>query len=138
MTDQPKKAQAPARSPANSSWRDMIDREIHDIGNMTRTRTDTEVRDDRRDPSIFHEFVSNPRKDLFGLALSGGGIRSATFNLGFLQGLYDLKLLGAFDYLSTVSGGGYIGAFWSAWRSRNGDDSREVAGSFPTAKPGEA
>ncbi|AHF00018.1 patatin-like phospholipase domain-containing protein [Thioalkalivibrio paradoxus] len=46
-----------------------------------------------------------------GLALSGGGIRSATFALGVLQGLARRRHLGAIDYLSTVSGGGYIGAF---------------------------
>src|SRR5262249_12040427 len=40
---------------------------------------------------------------LAGLALSGGGIRSATFALGVLQGLADLKILSRFDYLSTVS-----------------------------------
>jgi hypothetical protein len=45
-----------------------------------------------------------------GLALSGGGIRSATFNLGVLQALAQLDILRRFDYLSTVSGGGYIGA----------------------------
>lgn len=53
-----------------------------------------------------------------GLALSGGGIRSATFCLGFLQQLHRLKLLRIFDYLSTVSGGGYVGGWWSAWLSR--------------------
>jgi len=53
-----------------------------------------------------------------GLALSGGGIRSATFSLGFLQALADkpekLKddpLLTKIDVLSTVSGGGYVGSF---------------------------
>jgi hypothetical protein len=49
-----------------------------------------------------------------GLALSGGGIRSATFNLGVLQALAELRLLKRFDYLSTVSGGGYIGSWLSA------------------------
>lgn len=48
--------------------------------------------------------------NLVGLALSGGGIRSATFNLGLLQALARLKLFKYIDYLSTVSGGGYIGA----------------------------
>lgn len=43
-----------------------------------------------------------------GLALSGGGIRSATLGLGILEGLRDRKLLPRFDYLSSVSGGGYI------------------------------
>lgn len=45
-----------------------------------------------------------------GICLSGGGIRSATFNLGVLQQLARLDLLRGFDYLSTVSGGGYIGS----------------------------
>ena len=45
----------------------------------------------------------------FGLGFSGGGIRSATFNLGILQGLAEHDLLRRVDYLSTVSGGGYIG-----------------------------
>ncbi|TXH65762.1 MAG: hypothetical protein E6Q88_13335 [Lysobacteraceae bacterium] len=47
-----------------------------------------------------------------GLALSGGGIRSATFCLGLLRGLAQNGLLTRFDYLSTVSGGGYIGAMF--------------------------
>lgn len=46
----------------------------------------------------------------WGLALSGGGIRSATFCFGLLRGLAQNGLLHRFDYLSTVSGGGYIGA----------------------------
>ncbi|HLF13108.1 MAG TPA: hypothetical protein VJA26_18050, partial [Gammaproteobacteria bacterium] len=65
------------------------------------------------------------------LAFSGGGIRSATFCLGVLQGLAKCappplngndqptapkssrdSLLPQFDYLSTVSGGGYIGSFF--------------------------
>ncbi len=49
-----------------------------------------------------------------GLALSGGGIRSATFCLGVLQHMARGKLLRAVDYLSTVSGGGYIGVFLGA------------------------
>jgi hypothetical protein len=56
-----------------------------------------------------------------GLALSGGGIRSATFNLGVLQALAQLRLLGLVDYLSTVSGGGYIGAWLAAWIKRTGE-----------------
>lgn len=57
------------------------------------------------------------------LALSGGGIRSATFSLGVLQAIalckkdaagkpsYANSLLSSIDYLSTVSGGGYTGSF---------------------------
>lgn len=55
---------------------------------------------------------------VIGLALSGGGIRSATFNLGVLQALAREKLVERLDYLSTVSGGGYIGSWLSAWIHR--------------------
>ncbi len=49
------------------------------------------------------------------LCISGGGIRSAIFGLGILQGLARCGLLDRFHYLSTVSGGGYIGSWLSAW-----------------------
>lgn len=51
---------------------------------------------------------------LVGVALSGGGIRSALYNLGFLQALAKFGLLKRVDYLSAVSGGGYIAAHLSA------------------------
>src|SRR5213594_3131576 len=54
------------------------------------------------------------------LCISGGGIRSATFGLGILQGLARCGLLDKFQYLSTVSGGGYIGSWLSAWINRAG------------------
>jgi hypothetical protein len=53
------------------------------------------------------------------LCISGGGIRSATFGLGVLQGLARHHLLQQFDYLSTVSGGGYIGSWLTAWIRRH-------------------
>ncbi len=43
-------------------------------------------------------------------------MRSGSFGLGVLQGLAQAGLLDKFDYLSTVSGGGYIGGWLSAWR----------------------
>lgn len=49
-----------------------------------------------------------------GLSLSGGGIRSAAFCLGVLQALDQAGVLKRIDYLSTVSGGGYIGSSLSA------------------------
>ncbi len=49
-------------------------------------------------------------KNLSGLALSGGGIRSAAFGLGVMQGLVTDDVLVKIDYLSTVSGGGFIGS----------------------------
>src|SRR4051812_47012533 len=68
------------------------------------------------------------------LCLSGGGIRSASFALGVLEAFAvhprpapnqqaaseDKCLLCQFDYLSTVSGGGYIGSWLSAWIARAG------------------
>lgn len=68
------------------------------------------------------------------VCLSGGGIRSASFCLGVLQGLARFSMkrppkpgcvpppgglgysaLERLDYLSTVSGGGYIGSWLMAW-----------------------
>lgn len=46
-----------------------------------------------------------------GVALSGGGIRSATFCLGVFQSLAVKGFLEKIDFLSTVSGGGYFGSF---------------------------
>jgi len=60
-------------------------------------------------------------EELAALCLSGGGIRSASFGLGVLQTLARFKLLEQFHYLSTVSGGGYIGSWLSAWRSNEDD-----------------
>ncbi len=59
------------------------------------------------------------------LCFSGGGIRSATFGLGVLQelarrsdptrrGVQRPGILSQLDYLSTVSGGGYLGAWFSS------------------------
>ena len=53
-----------------------------------------------------------------GIAHSGGGIRSATFSLGILQYLAESKLLKHIDYISTVSGGGYIGSWLYSWIQR--------------------
>ncbi|MFM2448537.1 MAG: hypothetical protein RIS44_987 [Pseudomonadota bacterium] len=74
-----------------------------------------------------------------GLALSGGGVRSATFALGLLRGLAQSKsanhpghqapdkrslvtdgLLGRIDYLSSVSGGGYTAGMWGRLIQRHG------------------
>lgn len=54
-----------------------------------------------------------------GFALSGGGIRSATFCLGLFQALARQNLVRRIDLLSTVSGGGYFGSFLGAAYSRD-------------------
>jgi hypothetical protein len=67
-------------------------------------------------------------ENLTGLALSGGGIRSATFALGVLQALTKHDLLRRFDYLSTVSGGGYVGSSLTWLTSRIALDAARAAG----------
>ena len=59
--------------------------------------------------------------DTLGVALSGGGIRSAAFCIGALQALDAHKILDRVDYLSTVSGGGYAGVAVSSAMSRDGE-----------------
>jgi hypothetical protein len=58
--------------------------------------------------------------DATGLAFSGGGIRSAAVCLGALQALHLHRVIDSIDYLSTVSGGGYIGSCLSAAMSARG------------------
>ena len=60
------------------------------------------------------------RNPLFGVALSGGGVRSASFSQGVLQGLHEMELLREVGYLSTVSGGGYTGGWYIT--HANGND----------------
>lgn len=79
--------------------------------------------------------------DLFGLALSGGGIRSAVFSLGLMQALHRRGVFRFIDYLSTVSGGGYIGSSISslmanAFYRRDEDETGPVAFPFAEPKPG--
>ncbi len=74
----------------------------------------------REDARLGRIFARAHRLKLAALCLSGGGIRSASFALGVVQGLARLGLLGRFHYLSTVSGGGYLGGWLSAWMRRAG------------------
>jgi hypothetical protein len=83
-------------------------------------------------PSASNEpWVRFTSRDFFGLALSGGGVRSATFNLGLLQSLDEKDILDSVDYLSTVSGGGYVGGFWSAWLLRRSLAKKKGEATFP-------
>ena len=58
--------------------------------------------------------VPTPAHHLFGISFSGGGIRSATVNLGITQELHRRGIFDHADYMSTVSGGGYLGSSISA------------------------
>ncbi|MCZ7484137.1 patatin-like phospholipase family protein [Rhizobium rhizogenes] len=73
-------------------------------------------------------------KPQVGLALSGGGIRSAAFSLGVLQALSANKLFESIDFLSTVSGGGYTGAALVAAMER--DDGNFPFDTVPERKDG--
>jgi hypothetical protein len=56
--------------------------------------------------------VVDPDPDRIGICCSGGGVRSASFNLGVLQELQKAGVLHQAEYLTAVSGGSYIaGAF---------------------------
>src|SRR5919106_2076967 len=83
---------------------------------QSQIKTETE-----RNEALVSELCTHiHQKRTAALCLSGGGIRSATFGLGVLQGLARRGLLDQFHYLSTVSGGGYIGSWLSAWINRAG------------------
>src|SRR6266852_3956499 len=60
--------------------------------------------------------------DAVGLSLSGGGVRSAAVCLGVLQALNHHDVLRNVDYLSTVSGGGYIGSSLTATMTKSGGE----------------
>ncbi|MGZ5436840.1 MAG: patatin-like phospholipase family protein [Pyrinomonadaceae bacterium] len=79
--------------------------------------------------------TENHKQNLAAICLSGGGIRSATFGLGVLQGLAHNKLLDKFAYVSTVSGGGYIGSWLSAWIHREEKGLPGVAEQLPGEHP---
>ncbi len=75
-------------------------------------------------PDTYRQLNNDNR---WALAVSGGGIRSAAFGLGIIQCFADHgvvskldpnetePLLQQFDYLSTVSDGGYVGSWLSGW-----------------------
>ena len=67
--------------------------------------------------------------NLVGLCFSGGGIRSATFNLGLVQAMAKKGVFKLCDYLSTISGGSYIGSCLSNLLSQQG--SKTYGDKFP-------
>jgi len=87
------------------------------------------------DSESFDAWQRADEMGLCGLAFSGGGIRSATFNLGLLQGLAGKGWLPQVDYLSTVSGGSYLGAWFLAWVKRAGSLDKVVDRLCPDLAP---
>ncbi len=76
-------------------------------------------RSEQKKPTINRE-VGQTTKAV-GLALSGGGVRSAAFSLGVLQALNHYGVIDNVHYLSTVSGGGYAGGAMVAAMSKTGE-----------------
>ena len=80
--------------------------------------------------------------DAIGFGLSGGGVRSATFCLGVFQSLAEARLLRKIDFISTVSGGGYFGAFLGRlftreWMHSVDDVESAIRGNTPPSAPPE-
>ena len=82
---------------------------------------------------VFNEELNRigkePGQPLTGLGISGGGIRSASFGLGVLQALHRNEEIDKLDYLSSVSGGGYVSSAFTWFRHLN-------HGQFPFGKVG--
>ena len=101
------------------------------------TMSDAEVfAEEKRAIAVRRETVGRDAKtdNLVGLALSGGGIRSASFSLGVLQALDTRQCIDRIDYLSTVSGGGYMGCCLTACMSQSGTAGRGAPEREPLAK----
>ena len=75
---------------------------------------------------------SSGSDDYYGIAISGGGIRSASFGLGILQALCQSNKLKYFDYMSAVSGGGYIASCLTWFNRKKRDDPKFQKGNSTT------
>ncbi len=102
-----------SNAPGTVGLREVIDTELEIIAKR-RARIRKEFNHTASGREAGHEGEPAIQDTLVGLALSGGGIRSAVTNLGVLQGLARSGVLRLVDYLSTVSGGGYIGGCLSS------------------------
>ena len=80
-------------------------------------------------PDVETNLSPSAEHGLVGLAPSGGGIRSATLCLGALQALAKRGVLRSVDYLSTVSGGGFIGSCLSSVMNKT--DAEPQGDAFP-------
>jgi hypothetical protein len=83
------------------------------------SKEEAQRREKERLNKVYESIHDLTPKKRSALCFSGGGIRSATFCLGVIQALAQKGMLTQFDYLSTVSGGGYIGSWLTAWILRN-------------------
>jgi hypothetical protein len=104
-------------------WSQALEAEVEALRGAPALGPDAPTDPHERTRALYREIHKHPTS---ALCLSGGGIRSGTFALGVLQGLAHVGLLGKFDYLSTVSGGGYIGGWFTAWLHRQGPEKRDL------------
>jgi hypothetical protein len=88
------------------SFTDVFGDELECVEQRWQTAYPDEHKGDRKieskEPTVENKLV--------GLAFSGGGIRSATINMGIAQALHRRGVFDHVDYMSTVSGGGYLGS----------------------------
>ena len=105
------------------SLADVLEAELRDAGCTVETATGDLPERLRQIYRQIHQ-LQPPRS---ALCLSGGGIRSASFGLGALQALARAGLVTRFDFLSTVSGGGYIGGWLTAWNHHHPEGAEGVA-----------
>lgn len=89
--------------------RDILDASASKVGEELPTKT----------------YPESDGSDLVGLALSGGGIRSAMFNLGLMQSMQRSGFLKHVDYISSVSGGGYTNGYYSTLGHHDATASKE-------------
>ena len=135
--------QADSKGVDSFGWNDVLAQELSFIQRRRISQwhedkdTSSDGPSDAEEPTSDDPSPKAMDANLSGLAISGGGIRSATFALGILQGLAEMKMLRHFDYLSTVSGGGYIGSWLSAWARREGS-LQEVERQLIPSKSGRA
>jgi predicted acylesterase/phospholipase RssA len=107
-------------------FNDVFHHEISVINDRRKQATPARVQivllEEKPDSTGIPVLTPKENANIVGLALSGGGIRSAAFCLGALQALNEADVLNRVDYLSTVSGGGYIGCSLSAALESTGGD----------------
>lgn len=104
---------------------------------QVQARWDAVYEDPRRaERQVAEREVPTTEHGLVGLGLSGGGIRSATFNLGVVQSLVRRGVFEHIDYMSTVSGGGYLGSAISAGMAGKGAEFPYPYVSGPRESPG--
>jgi hypothetical protein len=121
------------RSGQALSWCDALEAEFEALYGVPALDNDAPLDQPKRLDAVY---AAIHQRGPTAVCLSGGGIRSATFALGVLQGLAHVGVLAKFDYLSTVSGGGYIGGWFTTWLHRKKADGRDEV--LHTLDPAEA